>query len=320
MSAPDLRHPDPVPVDADTLPRILAREGFVPPPGGFLALVVEVRDAPVGIRCRAWDWSGTSRAVGWWPASTVKLFAAASALATARRLGFTPAAHVTYDEPGGPHRATLEDLVRAAITPSDNAAFDRLVFLSGHAGMARWLARHRFADTSLWRGYSGLFRDPVTGRGSLAVAPPVLIEEGARQARRRASIDRVPCDVPDHGNRTTLADLADCLCRIIRHDRLPAADRLGLRRTDAALLRDALAGSRERGNGMSDGLKGALGDGVRVFHKPGFACDWFSDVAFVEREGIGPAWIVAMAGRPGRDCLDDAALRVGRLIAGGALQ
>jgi beta-lactamase class A len=306
--------PEFAPVDSDTLPRLLRGEGFQPPEG-FKALVVELPGSPGEAVGPAWDWQGTSRDDAWWPASTVKILVAAAALSAARRLGFSTAAAVRFDEPEGPHGTTLEALVRAAVTHSDNAAFDRLAFVAGHAGLRRWLARQGFAGTSLWRGYSGLYRDPATGRGTLTVAPALVLCEGHRTLARRPRIDRAPCDVPEHGSRTTLQDLAECLRRIVLHPRLAPRERLGLRRADAVLLQDALAAPRERGRGVADGLRSAFGDGTRILHKPGFACDWFSDVAFVEPVVPGPRWIVAMAGRPGRDCLDDAARRVGRILA-----
>ncbi len=306
-------------IDAVALPSRLESEGFRPPPGGFLALVLEVGREPGGRALRGWDWRGTSRGTDWWPASTVKVFVAAAALEAARRRGFGSPARIAFDGPGEPFEDTLAGLVRAALIPSDNEAFDRLAFVAGHAALRRWLARYGFLDTSLWRGYSGMYRDPGTGRGTLAAAPGLTLCQGDRSLSLRPRLDHAPCDVPDHGNRTTLLDLASCLLRIARHEALPPGQRLGLRQADIDLLRDALAAPRPRGLGLADGLRAAFGRDARILHKPGFACDWFSDVAFVDRPAPGPSWIVGMAGRPGRDCLDDATLRVGRLLADGAL-
>ncbi len=308
--------PEFAPVEGETLPRVLQDQGFVPPPRGFLAFVAEVRDVPGGTACRSWDWHGTSRATGWWPASTVKVFAAAAALDAVAREGFTAAAVAEIDEPGGTHRESIASMVQAAVGPSDNAAFDRLVWVAGHAQLRAWLAT-RFPATSLWRGYSGMARDPATGFGTLARAPAVTLREGDRSVARPGAIDEASCDVPSHGNRTTLQDLADCLRRIARHDRLSPGERLVAREGDARLLQEALASPRERGEGMADGLRAAFGAGARVLHKPGFAYDWFSDVAFVDLPAPAPSWIVAMAGRPGRDSLDAAAHHVGRLLSAG---
>ena len=59
--------------------------------------------------------------------------------------------------------------------------------------------------------------------------------------------------------------------------------------------------------------------GANVFHKPGYARGWMSDVVWLSHPNGRRAWIVALAARAGRRGLDDAARHLGALVAEGAL-
>ena len=110
---------------------------------------------------------------------------------------------------------------------------------------------------------------------------------------------------------------------VMLHESLPACERFDLDGRQLALLRSALEAPRPRGLGVVNGLKEAFGSfKVRCFHKPGFAMNWFSDAVFVlcpDGMNLTRRWIVVMAGLGGRDVIDDAARRVGALIASGRL-
>ena len=58
---------------------------------------------------------------------------------------------------------------------------------------------------------------------------------------------------------------------------------------------------------------------IEIFHKGGYADRWFSDNVFLKIRDTGEQWIIAMANRPGRESLDEAALFVATLIADGTL-
>jgi hypothetical protein len=351
-----------VKLDRRTLPRLLAERGFRPP-RRFKALVVVVEprlgvagagprpgadggdrretpdDGTGRLRFRPFDWRGTSLdRADWWPASSVKLFAATAALEAAHGMGFTPAARVTfhYDRSTGlarhpdgrdptrdePVTLPLERIVRAAITPSDNRAFDRLVEIVGSDPLnRRFLSRrHGLHDTVLLRSYAWRVADPLTGLGSSRHSPPLTFAEEGRTKLlpERHGTGQYPCE---QGNCSSLRDLAEVLRRVMLHEELPERERFGLGPAELALLRDALSAPRERGNGVVDGLRAAFGGRpVRLYHKPGYALRWFSDVVFVEAADTGERWIVAMAGYPGRGALDDAARHVGALLADGPLR
>ncbi len=312
-------------LDRTTLPALLAEAGLQPP-SGFKALVVRVHREPDGPKYTFYDFSGTSQdRDDWWPASTVKVFAAVAALERLREWGFTPRATVTFHDPSGDVTRPVEWLVRQAITHSDNAAFDLLVEVVGGDEMNRWLRERRFRDTVLLRGYSRRHVDPASKHGILSVSAPITVQEAGRLPRRLpARKGRIRDGCRDLGNCTTLWDLCDCLRRVMLHDRLPDRERLDLGPEEVDLLRSALGGPRERGLGVVRGLRAAFAPReVTCFHKPGFALNWFSDHVFL---AVGdPAfpeaeWVVAMAARGGRNALDEAARVVGRVLATGRLR
>lgn len=311
-------------LDRTTLPALLAEAGFEPP-RGFKALVVRVLRGPDGPEYAFYDFFGTSLdRDDWWPASTVKVFAAVAALERLRDWGFTPRATVTFHYANGEVQRPVEDLVRQAITPSDNAAFDMLVEVVGGDEMNAWLGKRGFRDTVLLRGYSRRYVDPASKHGILRFSAPITIREpGHRPRHLPARQGRIREGCRDLGNCTTLWDLSDCLRRVMLHDGLSEPERFDLGPEEVGLLRSALAGPRERGLGVVNGLRAAFAPReVTCFHKPGFALDWFSDHVFL---AVGdPAcpeaeWIVAMAAHGGRSALDEAARVVGRVLVSGRL-
>lgn len=164
-------------VDTERLGAVLAARG-VTVGVDFKALIVEIEEREgCGLVYRYYDHNGTSaEREGWWPASAVKLLAAVAALERLHGWGFGPAASVTFhylEEDLGDVTLTVEEIVRAAITPSDNTAYDRLIEIAGY----EWLNDIFLTDANglgasvLQRGYGGRHRYADSGRGSLRNAP-----------------------------------------------------------------------------------------------------------------------------------------------------
>lgn len=311
-------------IDHTTLPRLLQQRGFRPPVQfkAFVVVISLTKKRPI---YKAYDYFHTSTdkygdgEKGWWPASTVKLFAAVAALEKLRSLGFSPNAEVTFHYSDNDVTTSVDLLVRQAITPSDNTAFDRLVEIVGldEINQTFFVPAKGFHSTVLLRAYSARVRDPKSGLGTLRHAPRVTLREGEKVAEipERVSTTSYPC--PDEGNCTTLLELAETMRRVMLHEVIPKDERFDLGEAELELLRSALSGRRERGLGVVKGLKAAFAAaGIKVvtYHKPGFAYNWFSDVVFVQCPGLKKAFIVAMAGYPGRNALDEAAKHVGALL------
>ncbi|MBU0553607.1 class A beta-lactamase-related serine hydrolase [Myxococcota bacterium] len=322
---PDVK-PD-IKLDVKRLPRLLAKRGFQGGPD-FKAVVARVEILDGRVETRWYSYGQTARdRENWWPASTIKLFAAIAALERAQALGVSPEATLELRYPKKPVTVTLAHLVRRAITPSDNQAYDRLVEFAGVAWLNDTLftPAHGLGETVLLRAYSGRVRDKKTGRGTLRFSPEIRVTEGDKAIILPATHATKPWDcVRRHGgegNCTTLLNLAEALRRVMLHEHLPPKARYALSPEALTLLRGALSGKRSRGMNVVDGLRAGLGRRASFFSKPGYAADWFSDVVYIHAPA-DPArklperrWLVSMANQPGRDCLDEAARHVGALLA-----
>jgi hypothetical protein len=88
---------------------------------------------------------------------------------------------------------------------------------------------------------------------------------------------------------------------------------------DLQFLRKMLASERPRGMEVVEHLRPSFSGSTVFSHKAGFAEDWFSDNVYIDDPELDRAWVVVLAGNPGRSCLDDAATIVGELLAQGKL-
>lgn len=319
---PDVGVPAAAP-DPHALAGALAARGFEPPPDFKMLVALPDRAG----RGPAFDWCGTSDDRGdWWPASSVKLFAAIAALEKVRGLGLPPNAWVRYDYPERPPvTMRLSRIVHLAIAPSSNANFDRLVELVGYDAINRdfFTAEHGLADTVFRRAYTDRLVDEASGHGIFRDSPPIRVYLGRRAVDLPARRGVGHYDCPDLGNCTTLGNLAEAMRRVMFHEALPESERYDLGPDELRVLRSALAGERPRGNNLPEAVARGLGGdpaGHRFFHKPGYALRWISEVMLVHREADGRRFLVAGAARPGRRALDDALERVGAVLAGGDLE
>jgi hypothetical protein len=346
-------------VDSERLPELLAERGYVADKS-FKALVVEVVELKEGGHCyRYFDFNGTANdRENWWPASNIKIFAAVGALVKLSEWGFGPKAilHFAYttsklwsrDELPQKdrkrakelkHRArlkkkgkwkpledveiTVSRLLRKAITHSDNRSYDRLVELADYEWLNDVLLadRYNLGRTTLQRSYGGRVRYADSWRGSLRHAAPLTVtHKKNKKVRTESRSDRAYDDCPKQGNCTTLLNLTEVMRRVMMHESLAEAQRFAISPENLDLLRQALAGKRERGLGVVNGLKQVFGaENVKIYHKPGFAMKWFSDVVFVDHPADGRKWLVAMAAHGGRNVLDEASVLVAELMKSGAL-
>jgi len=318
----------PTDVDSARLAAILEARGFTTPER-FKALIGEVHLTEGGGPTTDWyDWQGTSDdRDDWWPASSIKIYAAIAALEQSRAMGYTPSARLTYHYEGegeAPVRMRLRDIVRQALVPSNNMAFNRLVEFVGFDTLNRrfFSRRNGLASTTFLRSYSGRIRDPETGHGVNRFSPRITIEHGrrSRELEARQGTGRFSC--PDQGNCTTLRDLAESMRRVMLHEHLPEHERFGLGEPELTLLRDSLvAERREHGALLVQAMQEGFGEDVplRIYHKPGYAYRWTSDVMFVHRTDTDQRWIIAVAAWSGRRVLDTSLRCIGALLASGRL-
>ncbi len=190
-------------VDGTTLPRLLRAAGLSAP-SRFKALVVVLphrgEGTPAALRGRDYDWYGTSTDRGdWWPASTVKLFAAIAALERTRALGFSPQVDLLFHDDGTLSHTRMDALLQQALIPSNNYAYDRLVSIVGYDEINDrfFTARNGLSHTRLERSYG--FHDVAPDGSNVSLlrhSPAVTLKEGARvreapRARRHGPL-RLP--------------------------------------------------------------------------------------------------------------------------------
>jgi hypothetical protein len=308
-------------VDSEVLPRALEQAGFDPGPH-FKAVIVTIAEGADGALAFRWfDHRGTAtHADNWWPASTVKFPVAVAALERLTALGFGPDARITFHYEKEPVTQTVSEIVRKALIPSDNHSYDRLGEIVGFDELNKGFLspKNGFFRSVLQRGYSGRKKDAATRRGTLRYSSALTLEQDGRVESLPERVGKGHYDCPEHGNCMPLMELAEAMRRVMLHEHLPKAQRFDLGRANLELLRKALGSERPRGLGVVNGLRSGFGESpIEVFHKPGFALDWFSDVVFVRSVRDGRRYIVAMAGYPGRSALDAAAHQVGALLRDG---
>lgn len=309
------------PSDGETLESALTRQGFQPPED-FKAWVVRIDEQ--GRAAQGFDWRNTaSDRDNWWPASSVKIFAAVAALERLHELGFPIRSWATYhyeaDGEPDPVRRRFDHIVRLAIQRSDNRAFNQLVELVGMDDLNRefFVPEHGLHNTVFLRHYFGRNPDPETEVTSARPSPRITLVHGSetREVPPRTATGEYSC--PEEGNCTTLRDLAEVMRRIMVHEQLPEAEQYRLDARDLRVLREALREARNRQ--LADVFEETC-PRFQTWHKPGYALRWMSDTIFLSDRRGRERYVVAMAGRHERRSLDDAGMHIARAICRGALR
>jgi hypothetical protein len=256
---------------------------------------------------------------GWNPASTVKLYAAVSALLRVQSIGLSDDAVVTFRGDAST-TTSLREMVDAAVGPSSNVAYNRLVQVSGFDFLnCDFLTeRNGIKNSALRRAYAQTEWKALGESASFVNTPALEISDGSRNVVVPA--EKGTCDTSFCAGAacTTLQDLTEAMARTMlrmegAYD-LPEPTRLW--------LGSVLSSKRTRGEEMVTRIQNQLAQffnpaAITIYHKAGFSLDWYSDVALVDIDGHPHAYLVAMAGYPGRNSLNDAATAVGRAIADG---
>jgi LysM repeat protein len=308
-------------IDTDVLHRLMQARGF-DAPREFKAIVVEVTFNSERTRIigeRRFGYRSTADDTDWNPASAIKLFAAVAAIQYARDLGFTTDAQLTFRSRRD-RTFSLDELVSAAIGPSDNIAYNRLVQFVGYDQLnGQFLSRaNGLGHTAIRRPY---YRTEWMNQGessSLRDSPPVDLAEGGR---RHTIPEREGSVATECGGAacTSVADLAELMRRLMLQEQLRPQDSFNLPRTDLVPLRVTMRTDRRRGEQVVDALANDFPAGTNFYHKAGFSEDWYSDNVYIYDTTRPYAWIVTMAGYPGRESLTEAAEIIGDIISSGEL-
>jgi hypothetical protein len=261
------------------------------------------------------DYRGTGSATDFWPASTIKLYAAVAALELLNERGFPLDTIVSFEhrEPGGRWvldcARSMREMLSETFRRSSNEDYTLLLRLVGIDRLnTRLLVPERgFARSALMRGYvSGrpwnyVREEPQRVR--LRTADGLLSETHEHTWSGRSYAEERGCTVIDAktGNVTTPRELVDCLRRILYHEHLPAAERFRLSADQLAFLRsggDGLTGleTRVQSSGPTawTGAAETVFPKARFFHKSGLISNYALEIAAVDDTANGgPVFLLA---------------------------
>ena len=277
--------------DRSGLAASFAQQGYAPPAGTYaLAVRVTPGVAQPAFELRSWtDTAFVYSAGAYWPASTVKLLAAVGALRTLGGLGLTGAATVSFTDDDSTYAGSVADLYDAALTVSDNVAYNRLMEIAGFDELNDGLLVDGMGlpQLVLQRRYT----HPLP-TSSLRTSPAITYAEGPLQGvlPARTGVGQHP-ECPNEGNCITLQELLDALRRVTLHDELPTSERFPLVDADVAGLMAALEAADTF---LEPGASAALGHPVTVYNKPGeVASDDRLDHGLVVDDVTGERYLLA---------------------------
>lgn len=201
----------------------------------------------------------------YWPASTVKLTAAVMALLKLSEFGANSQAIVSYTNPEGEYNDTVEKLCQDAIIPSSNEAYNRLMEIAGFDEINdNYLPKvFHFPKMVLQRRY--VRKNPDD---SLRHSPEIHFIQGETEGTipERSSSGKIRESCPREANCTTLAELAEVMLRVVKHEELSEKRRFALELSEIDMLRDAL---KKAPSCIGDGVSIAMGRNAVVYNKGG---------------------------------------------------
>ena len=266
------------------------------------ATICVVTEGPDGTPEFTWhDYRGTADARDFWPASAIKLYAAVAALELLTEHGFPLDTTLTFEHRKGANEwsvdcaRTMREMLGEVFRRSSNEDYTLLLRLVGIDRMnTRFLIPERgFPHSALMRGYVvgrpyGYTREEPQ-RITLRAGTRIETIEHAWSGRFYAEERGATVIDARTGNVTSPRELAECLRRVLFHERLPESERYALTPEQIDFLRYGAGGlsGLENKDAESDPIawKGAL-DAVfpkaRFFHKCGWISNHALEVAYVD--------------------------------------
>lgn len=256
--------------------------------------------------------------VDFWPASTIKIYAATAALVILAQEGMTLDAEVTLSHQSGGEwvedvTTTVRDMVFQTFTCSSNLTYTGLLRLAGldWINQAFFVPEMGFEQTTLMRGYT-LDRPWVYVREEPQRA---VLSQGGRQVVREHTwsgvsyANEVGCTVYNEAgtaNCSSPRDMAEHMKRVMFHEHLAPEDRLPVNQSDLDWMRYGDAERPVMNNVDACGGPGWAGVSrvfpeARFYHKGGRVMQYRLDLQYIEDEATGAAYILAVATDTGAD-------------------
>lgn len=253
-----------------------------------------------------------------WPASTIKIYAASAALVILAQEGMTLDAAVTLYHQAGDEwvediSTTVRRLIFDTFTCSSNLTYTALLRLAGldWLNQSFFVPELGFDKTALMRGYT-LDRPWVYLRDEPQRA--VLSQGGRRVVREHtwsgvSYADQVGCTVYNESgtaNCSTPRDMAEHMRRVMFHEHLDPSEQLPVNQSDLDWMRYGDADTPVMNNVDACGGPGFAGVSrvfpqARFFHKGGRVTNYRLDLQYVEDDDTGSAYILAVATDTGGD-------------------
>lgn len=260
-------------------------------------------------------------AVDFWPASTIKLYTVIAGVEFLNHYGVPLDTIVAFSRPGsdGAYQRdcarTFEEMVSEVFRRSSNEDYTLLLRMIGIDAM-----NTQFLVPEKGFPHSALMRDYITYR-------PIVYENNEPQRIELISPGGIRKTI-DHqwsgisyaeqrgatvlssttGNCTSTAELANCLRRIIFHDKIPKNERFHISSEQAEFIR---LGDTSRGLvGLENRLAGPYGwedsgeklfPKARYFHKSGLISNYVLDVGYLSDEASGTCILFALAAHTGEE-------------------
>ena len=242
-------------------------------PDNTFALIAPVRIQDNQVQMRyfsygdtAFEFSMTSNGEErYWPASTVKLTAAVLALIKLNEYGLSSNVSLQFNDVQGHFEGTVRDLCRAAIIPSDNTAYNRLMEIAGFDEINDNYLPDLFHYPTMILQRRYVRQKPGD---NIRISPSMMFEEGSKKGTLpyRESSGRTRFMCPRESNCTTLAELGETVFRVVFHELFRDGYRFPIRNEDAEMLIQAL---KEAPSCIGNGVSEVMGNDAIVYNKGG---------------------------------------------------
>ena len=305
------------------------------------ATVIRVEKPETEPRFTWFHYGESEDAVDFWPASTIKLYTVVAALEWLNAESLPVESTAVFSRRAADGRwiqdcaRTVPEMVSEVFRRSSNEDYTLLLRMLGIDAI-----NTRFLIPEKGFPHSALMRDYVTYRPVVYVNEEpqrvVVIPEsgepktfehewsGVSYAESRGATVLSKTT----GNCTSTRELADCLRRVVFHERLPETERFAITDEQARWIRD---GDPERGVvGLENRNAGAYGwkgsgevvfPGARYFHKAGMISSYVLDVCYLTDDESGHHLILAVAAKTGETRVArDMALTIYRAADAGGLR
>lgn len=287
------------------------------------ATVIVADKQPDGsLKFRTTHYKDEPSASDFWPASTIKLYAALAALEQVHALSLKLDVSVTFEHKDDKgvwildSARTLREMLSEVFIRSSNEDYTLLLRMTGRDAInSKFLTPERgFKKSALMRGY-------VTARPWVYLpAEPQRITLRAPDGTTKTvehtwaghswSAERGATIIDARtGNVTTTEDMAECLRRVIFHEQIPEAERYRISQEMVDFLRyggGGLTGLETKGkDGGAFAWQKSGADvypNARFFHKGGWITNYGLDLACLDdRAQTGRAIILAAAVNTGKE-------------------